>query len=290
MWMTVAVSAAVVVGCGDDRAAVDWHVYPDCKADHAPRPERDGQPMCRIGGGVVLRDARRSFKGKVEPARLVWLQPYLIDQYEVSVGQYLEFINELGGQHKCGGARGDRCFADIGPELGGKLRKVGNRWEPIPGYQNFAMDRVSFQGAQRYCEWAGKRLPTDAEWQKAALHEPYTGKRRRYAWGDEFEPGRANCEEDVCQDGFVGPTPVRMFDGTSWWQDGRSAFGLYGTMGNAREPIGECLFLDQYPCRERFSRGGGWTAGKLYLRKPFPDLEGVMMYGVRCARSLDVSR
>jgi formylglycine-generating enzyme required for sulfatase activity len=100
----------------------------------------------------------------------------------------------------------------------------------IVGKGNYPVVQISYEDAQAYAKWAGKRLPTEAEWEFAA-RGGLTGKP--YVWGDEFRPGNvwmANTHEghfpdkDTGEDGYVGLAPVAKFPA--------NGYGLYDMAGN----------------------------------------------------------
>jgi formylglycine-generating enzyme required for sulfatase activity len=211
----------------------------DCRTEHAPRPDRDASPMCRIPGGTFQMGMEPTF-GPVHP---VTLSPFYIDMYEVTNEQFVRYVNEVGTHRHCPqGYRTDECIAfdPAGKEGTEDIELRDGRLVVVPGRERHPVGAVSWSGARKYCQWAGKELPTEAQWEYVARHDPVSGRTRRFPWGDTFEKNRANCVEAECGDGFARNSPVGTFDGTGGRGDGRSPFGVHDLVGNAAEWMLDC--------------------------------------------------
>ncbi|WP_228993853.1 ergothioneine biosynthesis protein EgtB [Streptomyces sp. DH8] len=126
------------------------------------------------------------------PAHVREVAAFHLDASPVSCGAYLRFIEE-------GGYRDERWWAPEGwamvrehgleaplfwrREAGQWLRRRFGVTEPVPDDEPVL--HVSWYEADAYARWAGRRLPTEREWEKAARHDPVSGRSRRYPWGDE---------------------------------------------------------------------------------------------------------
>jgi formylglycine-generating enzyme required for sulfatase activity len=155
------------------------------------------------------------------PQHTVYLDAYYIDRSPVTGAQYAEFLNALG-QHRwaCGGAD---CCADVIETPDTPLQSFhriiyeGGHYRVIEGREDYPIDTVSWYGAQAYCAWRGKRLPTEAEWEKAARGTD----GRRYPWGDEWDP---RAEEDSIRYAYpVGSKPFLA-----------SPYGVMDLVGNTQ--------------------------------------------------------
>lgn len=225
---------------------------PDCRTAYAPRPDRDDAAMCFQPGGGFLMGSPEGEGGPAEhPQRRVTLSPFFIDQFEVTRAQFARFLNEAPHglrcdeilPHMCPGKRVVRTPWALDLIQGAKVVE----WDGTPftnekisfvarqGEERFAFEEIPVIAAHSYCRWAGKALPTNAQWEYAARVEPLTGKLRRYPWGDRFRKGIANCDAEVC--GVGGGGTAAAVD--SFPRD-VSATGVRGLAGNVTEWVSEC--------------------------------------------------
>jgi len=248
-----------------------------------PLPCGEAPPgMACIPGGPFARGTDTG-PDDARPMETVWLQTFYMDLHHVSNSQYRECV-----------AAGE-CR-----EAGPNYRDFDHPRQPITG--------VSWYDAVRYCESRGKRLPTEAQWEKAARGTD----GRTYPWGDE----PATCERAVIKDRRgrscgvpqrskqpwkgrpfdVGSRPAGihgLFDmaGNSWdWvRDWYLPYGKCGDDCRGVEPRGPCG--GDEPCgrlRRRVVRGGSWyweaaMAATYYRRAHVPSNDPFHHFGFRCA-------
>ncbi len=157
-------------------------------------------------GSFTMGAVSGEFDADETPPHAVYLDDYYIDVVEVTNAQFARFANGSGYQtdaEKAGDATTWRTFN-------------------APDRQRFPVIFVSWNDAARYCAWVGKRLPTEAEWEKAARG----ATKRIYPWGDTFNSSFANTV-----DAGVGQ-PVAVAS-----QSARSPYGLYDVVGNVWEHV-----------------------------------------------------
>jgi len=173
---------------------------------------------------------------------------YWIDKYPVTNEKYRAFV-EAGGY-------GNQAYWS--PE--GWKWKMGNN-VTVPGYWNDAkwnkgdhpVVGVSYYEVEAYAKWAGKRLPTEREWEKAARGED----GREYPWGDEFDKEKCNSTET----GLKHTTPVTRYP------KGGSPYGCYDMAGNVWE---WCVdWYDEEQKDSRVIRGGSWDDRPVGLRASY---------------------
>ena len=170
-----------------------------------------------------------------KPRHKVFLQDFLIDRALVSNGDYLEFM-------KAGGYQDFRWWHSAGWEkVNSELWRAPLYWEQRDGewmIRDFAglhrvvdklnepVAHVSFLEASAYAKWAGKRLPTEAEWEKAASFSPAANSKRVFPWGDT--PPGEHCG-NLFENGLWGVARIGSFP------DGKSAYGCQQMIGDVWE-------------------------------------------------------
>ncbi len=204
-----------------------------------------------------------------QPVHQVYLDEFYIDQYEVTNAHYAAFLREQGNQEE-GGVNW------LNPDSS-RLSGDGKAWEIAAGYDDHPVTGISWYGAKAYCAWRGGRLPTEAEWEKAARGDD----QRTYPWGEAIDCHLANYGNDEC--GIQDTTPVGAY------LAGVSPYGAYDMAGNVWEWVADWYDENYYknspsenptgPKDEenkssKVLRGGGWIYSEGYARAPGRDSAG----------------
>ncbi|MGE0735885.1 MAG: formylglycine-generating enzyme family protein [Alphaproteobacteria bacterium] len=213
---------------------------------------------------------------------------FAIDRTEVTVGAFRKFADAPGLVTKAERDGGGMIYE------AGWVRKAGWTWRRPFGqaaHDDEPAVHVTFVEAQTYCRWAGKRLPTDAEWVEAAYTErrpsppPYrTGRTYDYPIGDT--PTGANCLADC------GPTPNADYAGLLARGVGHVRAGLTRPGVNGLLDMGANVWewVDGSVGAERITRGGSWWYGAGQMHRAHgqtkPPDTAVVFIGFRCARTL----
>ncbi len=218
---------------------------------------------------------------------------FAIDRTEVTVGQYRAFVDATG-------------YVTVAERNGGGLvygagweRKDGWTWSApfgTPAEADEPAVHVTFDDASAYCAWAGKRLPTDTEWQTAAFTEfrldppsPFkTGTTYRYPTGDS--PLGANCLDDC------GPTPAIDYSDKLDRGIGHAPAGATTAGVNGLYDMGANVWewTEDGGTEEKRTQGGSWWYGAFRMtandRATKPKDMAVVYIGFRCAKDLPSSQ
>ena len=206
--------------------------------------ERPPEGMVRIPGGEFImgtdeidEEDRAADFGIVktwfmdeQPAHPIRLNTFFIDKFEVTHAQYRAFVQQTGRR--------------VPPDWTGGVYAAGMDQHPVI--------YVTWNDASAYCQWDGKRLPTEAEWERAAKGSD----GNRYPWGNEFDETKANVNNQVGHSTVIGQ-----------YEEGKSPYGVYDMTGNVWEwttdwykPYpGNSQENDKFGEKFRVLRGNSWA-------------------------------
>jgi formylglycine-generating enzyme required for sulfatase activity len=225
----------------------------------------DGSPAVLVpAGAFTMGDDAES------PRREVYLDAFYLDKYQVTTARFGKFLQATGSLRPPDG------WDDAGPESNGELPVIGVDWND----------------ADAYCHWAHKRLPTEAEWEKAARGTD----ARAYPWGnDSPDSTRASFGRSAANPYRDGLTPVGSHPA------GKSPYGAHDLAGNASEWVAD-WFSESFPTSDvrnpkgpatgegRVIRGSGWDepAERLLSTKRYHASPGQRLddLGFRCAQAV----
>ncbi len=218
------------------------------------------------------------------PVRPVRVEAFRIGATTVTAAQFAAFVAATG--HRTDAERHGWSLVVAGslpPALREEVPRVAAApwWAAVPGACWWAPEgpgstlrgrwdhpvvHVSALDAEAYCAWVGGRLPTEAEWERAARGGL---EQRRFPWGDELTPGgRHRCntwqgrfpEHDSAEDGFAGTAPAR------WYEP--NGFGLYQCAGNVWEWCADTWWTPRQRRSDRRSmRGGSFLCHDSYCNR-----------------------
>ena len=241
----------------------------------AASKELDPVPMVVIPAGEFLMGSAEG-KGRPDewPQRSVYLDAFAIDQVEVTNERYMVFVTATGHRNP------------PNPYGSGTLTS-------IKGIEQLPVVQTSWYDANAYCGWAKKRLPTEAEWEKAARGED----GRKFPWGNDAPtPRRANFDREWADEKTLSPVGSLP--------EGDSPYGVKDMAGNAREWVSDwydATYYEHAPTRNpqgpdkkgvvRSIRGGSWHSPLADITASARGRGGFALQthgtGFRCARSIE---
>jgi iron(II)-dependent oxidoreductase len=275
---------------------------------HAPEPPRApaGQRLPRevvvpAGPFTMGTSAEPWALDNERPAHQVHVAAFAIDTVPVTNGEYERFIAD-------GGYDNPRWWSEAGWAYRHEARldaprfwtRDGDRWlrtrfgvvEPVPADEPVV--HVSYHEAEAYAAWAGRRLPTEAEWEKAARYDPATGRSRRYPWGDDDPtPDHANLGQRHLRPAPVGAYPagasplgVHQLIGDVWEWTSSDFTGYPGFAAFPYREYSEVFFGPEY----KVLRGGSFGTDEVACRGTFRNwdypIRRQIFAGFRCARDV----
>ncbi|MBN2089086.1 SUMF1/EgtB/PvdO family nonheme iron enzyme [candidate division KSB1 bacterium] len=226
-----------------------------------------------------------------QPAHTVYLNDFFIDKYEVTNGEYAQFLTAGNAQHF---------------QTGMKIKRLEDgRYVPTEKYENHPVVYVTYENALAYARWRGKSLPTEAQWEKAAAGT----QQAIYPWGSLLENTYFNfwLSGDPFESAGIDAiltTPVGMYNGEKWngyqTKYGASVFGAFDMAGNVREWCQDWYQADYYTLSSetnpsgptsgkfRVTRGGSWADDPYHSRTASRShhlpLEPSPYIGFRCVK------
>ncbi|MDQ3665718.1 MAG: ergothioneine biosynthesis protein EgtB [Acidobacteriota bacterium] len=287
----------------------------------APAASRTVEGMAEVEGGLFWLGYGAEIRGRVsndfaapretpavpafafdneKPAHQVFLLDFALDRGLVSNGDFLEFM-------RSGGYRDFRWwFSEGWQEVSKEQWQAPLYWEiqdgqwmirdfdglhPVESKADEPVSHVSFYEASAYAKWAGKRLPTEAEWEKGACIDPSTGDRRVFPWGDNpVDQSKANLLENE----LWSVAPMGAFP------DGQSPYGCQQMIGDVWEWTSSDYvpypgfqsefdeYNDKWFVNQKVLRGGSYATPQLHIRSTYRNFfhahERWMISGFRCAQ------
>ncbi|MFD4701054.1 ergothioneine biosynthesis protein EgtB [Streptomyces niveus] len=268
--------------------------------DPADAAELPGEVLFPAGQFTMGTSAEPWALDNERPAHHRLVRAFYLDTAPVTNGDYLRFMED-------GGYTDERWWAPAGWDqirehgIGAPLfwRREAGQWtrrrfgavEPVPADEPVL--HVSWYEADAYARWAGRRLPTEEEWEKAARHDPATGRSRRYPWGDEDPtPEHANLGQLHLRPAPAGSYPrgasplgVRQLIGDVWEWTSSDFLPYPGFVAFPYREYSEVFFGDAH----KVLRGGSFAVDQVACRGTFRNwdlpVRRQIFAGFRTARS-----
>ena len=276
--------------------------YRPTRKNEIPKQESVEKKSVHIKGGLYTM----GYNGKgycydIElPEHKVYLNDYKIDAYPITNQQFMEFIKDGGYENY------KYWLSDGWEKVKANKWKAPMYWEKIDGEWNVRdflgirkinpnqpVCHVSFYEADAYCKWAGKRLPTEAEWEKAACWNEEKHEKTTFPWGNEL-PTEDKC--NLLESYFWGCSEIGSFP------KGVSHLGCQHMIGDVWEwtaseftgypgfKTGFDEYNDKWFTNQKVLRGGSFGTPKMSIRSSYRNFfrldERWLFSGFRCAEEI----
>ena len=237
--------------------------------------------MALIPPGFFIMGSNKSLEDE-SPEHRVYLDSYWIDKYEVSAGKFAEFLNTMDNAK--------RYYLD---NKFGTLYYDG-RFHPRPGLENYPINNITWNAADEYCKWKEKRLPTEAEWEKAARGT----SAQTYPWGNgpPSDTLARYFQTWTKEEKHKVMVPVQALT------EGQSPYGLHNMAGNVKEWVDDWYDREYYSEQSEYAnprgpiggefkavRGGSWRDMKGFIYSTFRNNGNPSSrmddYGFRCTKN-----
>jgi iron(II)-dependent oxidoreductase len=257
--------------------------------------------MVSFGGGNIsigTHDRSAAYDNE-RPEHLVDLPPFLIDRFPVSNAQYLEFVREKGYERtEFWSNGGQRWLAETGAATPKYWTRTGDGWSTRSMDVERPLDptrpvcHVCYYEAEAFAAWAGKRLPSEFEWEAAASWNPSTKHAQNFPWGDSPADARSANIDQLAFD----TAPLGTYDRNV------SPLGCYGMIGDVWEWTSSDFNgypgFQSFPYKEyseeffgpdyKVLRGGSWATRPGAIRSTFRNwdypIRRQIFSGFRCAQ------
>ena len=257
--------------------------------------------MVRFPGGEVWigTDHRAEAYDNERPRHRVVLRPFHIDAAPVRNGEYLHFMDDGGYRRReLWSEAGWQWLQQAAVESPKYWSRDGSEWRQRIMDRERRVDperpacHVCYHEAEAYATWAGKRLPTEFEWEAAAAWDPATGIARRFPWGDApVTPLLANVDQLAFDTAPVGAYPPNVSPigchgmiGDVWEWTATDFHGYPGFEAFPYPEYSEPFFGSEY----KVLRGGSWATRPGAIRNTFRNwdypIRRQIFSGFRCAR------
>jgi formylglycine-generating enzyme required for sulfatase activity len=197
------------------------------------------------------------------PVHEIYVDDFWINKYQVTNQEYAKFLNEYLEKNPEKDLE-IAAFIKLS-DHDSKIYRDAGRYVASYEYENHPAVNVTWQGADAYCHFYEKRLPTEAEWEKAARGTD----QRLYSWGNSVDSSRANYWDS--RDPFDnGTTPIGFYNGQNYVEfqtnDSPSFFGVYDMGGNVREWVSDWYLWNFYAQSPTTNPGGSKSGTKKVIR------------------------